>query len=44
LLTKSILPAVPGGVLGVFLARWSLSAIILKRALDPPGLQHVTLH
>jgi predicted permease len=43
LLTESVLLAVLGGVLGVLLARWSLSAIILKAPLDLPGLQAVTL-
>jgi len=42
-LTESLLLAVFGGALGVLLARWSLSAIILKAPLDLPGLQSVSL-
>ena len=42
-LTESLLLAVAGGAAGVLLARWSLSAIILKAPLELPGLQKVTL-
>jgi predicted permease len=41
LLTESMLLAVLGGALGVMLADWSVTAIILKAPLDLPGLQDV---
>jgi predicted permease len=44
LLTESLLLATLGGLLGVLLASWSLSAIILKAPLDLPGLRDVHLH
>ncbi|SPE22387.1 conserved membrane hypothetical protein [Candidatus Sulfopaludibacter sp. SbA3] len=43
LLTESILLSLCGGALGVTLAKWALSGIILKAPLNLPGLQNVRL-
>lgn len=43
LMAESMLLAVCGGALGVVLANWALTAIIIKAPLDLPGLRNVRL-